>query len=206
LGSGRIFAVSESSIICEPFAIPRHWAQIGGLDFGWDHPTAGTKLAYDGDKDIIYVTADYRVRQQTPVLHVAALKPWGDWLPWAWPHDGLQHDKGSGEQLAQQYRSHGLKLTDEKATFIDGSNGVEAGVTEMLERMQTQRWKVFSTCGFWLEEFRLYHRDNGKIVKEFDDVLSSSRYAMMMLRCAESLASSSYSPPARDFGAGGWMS
>lgn len=55
----------------------------------------------------------------------------------------------------------------------------------MLDRMLTGRWKVFKTCPHWLEERRLYHRKEGKIVKERDDVLSASRYALMMLRHAE---------------------
>lgn len=202
LGSGRIFTISESAIVCDPFPIPSHWPQIGGLDFGWDHPTAAAKLAWDRDKDVVYLIADYRVRQQTPVLHAVALKAWGERLPWAWPHDGLQHDKASGEQLAESYRAHGLLLTPERATFDDGTNGVEAGVSKMLERMQTQRWKVFSTCGCWLEEFRLYHREDGKIVKEFDDVISASRYAFMMLRFAETLTGGEFKP---NFGGGGWM-
>lgn len=185
LGSGRIFPVLEENIVVDPFEIPRHWAQIGGLDFGWDHPTAGARLAWDRDNDVMYVTRDYRQREATPIIHAAALKPWDAWLPWSWPHDGLQHDKTSGDQLASQYRELGLNLTIERATFDDGSNGVEAGVSDILQRMQTGRWKVFSTCIFWLEEFRLYHRVDGKIVKERDDVLSASRYALMMKRYAE---------------------
>jgi hypothetical protein len=54
----------------------------------------------------------------------------------------------------------------------------------MLERMLTGRWKVFSNCQQWLEERRLYHRQDGKIVKESDDAISASRYAYMMLRHA----------------------
>jgi hypothetical protein len=54
----------------------------------------------------------------------------------------------------------------------------------MLQRMQTGRWKVFNTCQRWIEEFRLYHRDDGRIVKERDDLISASRYAMMMRRYA----------------------
>jgi phage terminase large subunit-like protein len=185
LGSGLIFPVIEEDIVCEPFDLPKIWAQIGGMDFGYDHPFGAAKLAWDRDNDIIYVTANYRERQATPIIHAASLRPWGDWLPWSWPHDGLQHDKGSGEQLALQYEAQKLNMLQERATFEDGTNGVEAGVSEMLQRMQTGRWKVFSTCGLWLEERRLYHRLDGKIVKERDDVLSASRYAMMMLRYAE---------------------
>jgi phage terminase large subunit-like protein len=185
LGSGRIFPVTEESIVVDPFTIPKHWAQIGGLDFGWDHPAAAARLAWDRDSDVIYVTGEYRESQNTPVIHAAAVKPWGDWLPWAWPHDGLQHDKGSGEQLAEQYRAQGLNMLTEKATFDDGSNGVEAGLMDMLDRMKTGRWKVFRTCPKWFEEFRMYHRKDGKVVKLKDDLISASRYALMMKRFAE---------------------
>lgn len=183
LGSGAVFPVAESMIVIPPMQIPDFWPRINGLDFGWDHPTAASQLAWDKDADVIYVVRDYRQREAVPAIHAAAVKPWGSY-PVAWPHDGLQHDKGSGEQLAGQYRTHGLPMLPERATFEDGSNGVEAGVSEMLERMQTGRWKVFSTCTSWLEEFRLYHRKDGLIVKEADDVISASRYGYMMRRFA----------------------
>ncbi|KQS79046.1 DNA packaging protein [Rhizobium sp. Leaf384] len=185
LGSGRIFPVTEESISVAPFEIPKHWVQIGGLDFGWDHPFGAAGCAWDRDADVFYVTKVYREREATPIIHAAALKPWGAWLPWSWPHDGLQHDKGSGEQLAKQYKVQGLAMLPERATFDDGTNGVEAGILDMLQRMQTGRWKVFSTCGEWFDEFRLYHRKDGKVVKERDDLISASRYALMMKRHAK---------------------
>lgn len=187
LGSGRVFPVAEDSIKVPAFAIPAHWPQIGGIDFGWDHPTAAAKLAWDRDNDCIYVTNSYGARETVPVIHAAALKVWGDWLPWAWPHDGLQHDKGSGETLAAQYRAQGLRMMPEKATFVDGGNGVEAGISEMLDRMLTGRWKVFEHLEDWFAEFRLYHRKDGLIVKLNDDRISAARYAMMMKRKALSL-------------------
>jgi hypothetical protein len=73
-------------------------------------------------------------------------------------------------------------MLEDRATFEDGGNGVEAGVTEMLDRMQTGRWKVFDHLEDWFGEFRLYHRKEGLIVKLNDDRLSASRYAMMMRR------------------------
>ncbi len=185
LGSGLIFPVIEEEIVVEPFAIPAIWPQINGVDFGYDHPFGAANIAWDRDGDTVYVTKCYRKREATPVVHAAGVKPWGEWIPCAWPHDGLQHDKGSGDQLAKLYADQGLNMLPERATWEDGGNGVEAGVAEMLDRMQTGRWKVFSTCKEWLEERRLYHRKDGKIVKERDDVISASRYALMMLRYAE---------------------
>lgn len=185
LGSGRVFPLSDDDIACDAPHVQREWALIGGMDFGWDHPTAAAKLAWDRDADCVYVTAAYRMREQTPIIHAAALKPWGEKLPWAWPHDGLQHDKGSGDKLADLYRNQGLNMLPERATFDDGSNGVEAGVLDMLDRMKTGRLKVARHLTEWFEEFRLYHRKDGKIVKERDDLLSATRYALMMLRFAE---------------------
>jgi hypothetical protein len=71
-----------------------------------------------------------------------------------------------------------------RATFEDGSNGLEAGVAEMHDRMQTGRLKVFEHLAEWFEEFNTYHRKDGLIVKEADDLLSATRYAMMMRRFA----------------------
>ena len=97
----------------------------------------------------------------------------------------MQHDKGSGEQLAKQYANAGLLMLKDRATFDDGSNGVEAGLMDMLERMQTGRFKVFANLDDWLQEFRMYHRKDGKVVKKVDDLLSSTRYALMMKRKAK---------------------
>ena len=55
----------------------------------------------------------------------------------------------------------------------------------MLTRMQTMRLKVFAHLEEWFEEFRLYHRTDGIIVKLNDDILSATRYAMMMRRKAK---------------------
>ena len=72
----------------------------------------------------------------------------------------------------------------QRATFEDGTNGVEAGVMDMLERMQTGRFKAFSHLNEWFDEFRLYHRQDGRIVKALDDIISATRYALMCKRFA----------------------
>jgi phage terminase large subunit-like protein len=185
LGSGRVFPIIEDGIKVQAFPIPSHWPRIAGIDFGIDHPTAVVWMAWDRDADVLYVTDCYRVKDQSPIIHAAAVRARGEWVPVAWPHDGLQRDKGSGEQLAKQYRDHGLSLTKDRATFEDGSNGLEAGVAEMLVRMQTQRLKVFAHLQDWFEEFRLYHRKDGLIVRLTDDLMSATRYAMMMRRFAK---------------------
>jgi phage terminase large subunit-like protein len=192
LGSGRIFAIEEESIKVEPFPIPAHWVQLGALDFGWDHPSAAVRMAWDKDTDTVYVIDCHRQREQTPQMFSLSIKEWPSWLPFAWPHDGLQHDKGSGEQLAEQYKKTGLKMMPNRATYPDGSNGVEAGLQDMLQRMQLRKFKVFSHLSDWFEEFRMYHRKDGKVVKESDDLMAATRYAWMMKRYAISKNESEY--------------
>jgi hypothetical protein len=53
--------------------------------------------------------------------------------------------------------------------------------------MERGRFKVFKHLNDWFEEFRLYHRKDGKVVKEMDDLMSATRYAVMMLRYARSV-------------------
>jgi len=206
LGSGRVFPIAREQLAVGSFEIPAHWPQIGGIDFGWDHPSAAVRLAWDRDSDTIYVIACHRARENTPAMFSASIRPWGDWLPWSWPHDGLQHDKGSGEQLMTMYRTHGLKMLPTRATFSDGSSGLEAGIQDLLDRMQTGRFKVFSHLTDWFDEFGLYHRNEGLIVKEHDDLMAATRYATMMIRHAviktgKKQQFAAFTPPQQQ----GWM-
>lgn len=191
LGSGRIFPVPRDVIAVEPFKVPEWWPRIGALDFGWDHPTAAVALAHDRDSGIVYVTHVYRAAQ-TPVHTVAAaLKGWGP-IPWAWPHDGLNSTAGSPDPLANQYRTHGLRMRPDPASYDDNRrNTVEAGLMDMLDRMLTGKLKVFRQHNDWFEEFELYHRKDGKVWKERDDIMSATRYGIMDLRFATAPAEAS---------------
>lgn len=194
LGSGRIFPLEDEVVSVEPFPLPDLWPRIAGIDFGWDHPSAAAWLAWDRDTDTVYVYDCWRMRESTPKEQAPHLLARGKWLPVAWPHDGLQHDKGSGFQLAGQYRAAGVNMLHEMAQFPETGDeeghktsrtSVEAGLLEMLDMMQGGRFKVFSSLNDWFEEFRLYHRKDGKVVKLQDDLMAATRYAYMMLRYAQ---------------------
>ena len=66
----------------------------------------------------------------------------------------------------------------------EGGISVEPGIMEMLQRMQTGRFKVFNYLRLWFEELRMYHRKDGKIVKVHDDLMSATRYATQSLQFA----------------------
>jgi Terminase RNaseH-like domain len=78
-------------------------------------------------------------------------------------------------------------MLHEHAQFEDGSVSVEAGLLDMLTRMEGGRFKVFRDLEDWFQEFRLYHRKDGKVVKEGDDLMSATRYGFVMLRYARTI-------------------
>ena len=122
LGSGRIFPVPEERLAIEQRDFPNHWPRIGGMDFGWDHPFAAVELIWDRDTDCVYVSRTYRCRESTPIMHAAALRPWGKDLRWAWPRDGRRETlEGAGVSLARQYTEQGLDMLHEHSQFEDGS-------------------------------------------------------------------------------------
>lgn len=186
LGAGLIFDFSDDEIKCQQFECPAHWWVINGMDFGWDHPQAHVQLWHDRDTDTLYLAQAWKKVRTTPSTAWGSVKAWSQGVPTAWPHDGLQHEKGSGAQQKAAYADAGWLMLAEHATWIDGGNGVEAGLVELYERMTTGRFKVFSHLSDWFEEKLNYHRDeNGNIVKINDDLLSATRYAYMMRRFAK---------------------
>jgi hypothetical protein len=69
----------------------------------------------------------------------------------------------------------------------------------MLDRMRGQRWFVFKGQNdTWMEEARLLHRDERDLlVKEGDDAVSASRYALMGLRHGRTGGRGNFSRPLR---------
>jgi hypothetical protein len=53
---------------------------------------------------------------------------------------------------------------------------------------------VFRHLHDWWEEFRLYHRKDGRVVKEHDDLMAASRYALMSLRFAKTIGKKPATP------------
>ncbi len=74
-----------------------------------------------------------------------------------------------------------------KLNLSIADNAVEAGIGEVLNRMQTGRLKVFRSLSRWQKEFARYHRMNmetvfgiqSKIVKKDDHELDATRYLAM---------------------------
>jgi len=192
MGTGIVYPVNEDVLKTDPIVIPGHWARIFAVDFGWDHPAALVCLAWDRDTDVIYVYDVWKQSKALLEVHAQAIKSRGEWVPIAWPHDGMKHDPKSGKPMADLYRSMGCNMHFQPFSNPpsigqkegQGGNGVEVGVLEILSRMETGRFKVFSHLKDWFDEWRMYHRKDGEIVKLNDDLMDATRYAVQMRRHA----------------------
>lgn len=196
MGSGLVFSVPDDMISVEPFDIPKTWPRGNGMDFGWDHPTALGFMALDRQTDKIYLYDTYKQRKVLPPIAAEVIKAKGRWIPTFWPRDGLQSDKGSGVSLSAQYMELGVNMhlehfrnpptPEEVAKGSKGNETVEPGLMEMLNRMTSDRFKVFSNQTAFFEEKRMYHRKNtnGKValVKLNEDLISGCRYGVQMRR------------------------
>jgi hypothetical protein len=180
--------LSEEYITCDPLEIPDHWFVIDGMDFGWDHPQAHIQLVEDRDNGMFYVTRAYKERKQSANDAWGAVKLWAKDVPTAWPHDGLQHEKGrdGGTIQMQHYADAGFNMHHSHATWPEGGNAVEAGIYELNDLLMKGKLKVIKGLRHILDEMLQYHRDDkGRIVKTNDDALDALRYAYMMRRFAK---------------------
>lgn len=172
LGSGAIYPVPESEIICEPFEVPDWWPRAYGFDVGWNK-TAAIWGAIDRESDTVYLYSEHYRGQAEPSIHADAIRGRGSWVPGAIDPASRGRGQKDGQQLWQAYRDLGLDV--HKA-----DNAVEAGIHNVFQRLSTGRIKVFSTLQNWLSEFRIYRRDeNGKVVKENDHLMDATRYLVM---------------------------
>jgi hypothetical protein len=154
-------------------------------DFGIGHPFAAVLLAQDRDHDCIHVLAELKIRGGVPTIRASAMKRIAPNVPVAWPHDGNQRDKGSGRTLTSIYKAEGLKMLSTHATFTTGGYSTEAGIKDMLGRINGGRFKVSDHCREWHDEFQTYHRKEGLIVKVNDDLMSATRIGVMQIRSAK---------------------
>lgn len=170
LGSGAIYPVPESTILVAPFEIPKHWPRWYGFDVGRN--TAVCWFAKDPESMTVYMVSEFFQVEGTPSQHADAIKLRGKWQRGAIDTSARGRSATDGENLFQMYIDLGLHIQN-------ADKAVEAGIYEVYEMLVQGRFKVFDTCRQWIEEFRMYRRDEkGKIVKTKDHLMDACRYGI----------------------------
>src|SRR5262249_14615829 len=120
LGTGPIFPVELLPAVVKAFN-PEDvysWCKlIVGIDFGYDHPFAAVLVAWSPSTNQTWVIDSFRMERSSALYHVQRIHSMTQGLrvPIAWPHDGSQHDKGSGLSLAAQYKAYNANMLPKHA-------------------------------------------------------------------------------------------
>lgn len=172
IGSGAIYPIPEEDLKVQPFKIPEWWPRAFAMDVGWNR-TAALWGALDRESDILYLYSEYYRGQAEPSVHADAIKSRGAWIPGVIDPASRGRNQKDGTQLFQIYTDLGLDIEKSK-------NAVEAGISEVWQRMSSGRIKIFSTLQNTFTELRMYHRDeNGKIIKSDDHLMDCCKYLIL---------------------------
>lgn len=173
LDEGAIYPVDPEQLFIPPFAIPDHFARGYALDVGWKR-TAALLGALDQDTGTYYLTHEYYVGEQQPIVHAHSIKsilPWDD-LEGAIDPAARGRSQKDGTKLMLQYEDLGLVLRV-------AENAVHNGLHVVLTLMQSNKLKVFNTLPYWKKEQSIYRRDKkGQIVKQNDHLMDTTRYLL----------------------------
>jgi phage terminase large subunit-like protein len=188
LGIARVFPFPIESLLRPIYADTdiKSWARyIVGIDFGFGHPFAAALCAWVSEPEEFFVIDGFKIERAEAYDHIKRIAGLcrGLRIPIAWPHDGLQHEKGSGEALADVYRRLGAPMLGTHAQNKVGGFHTEPAIEEMCGYMKRGAFAIANHMSELAEEILSYHRDEDyKIVRLRDDLISAVRYAFMMRR------------------------
>lgn len=172
LGAGAVYPVPESEYQVDPFAIPAHWPRAFGFDVGWNR-TAGIWAAQNPDTGVYYLYSEHYKGEAEPSIHAVGLKLPGKWIPGIIDTAARGRSQIDGQNLMAMYKDLGLNLKD-------ANKSVETGLYTCWEALSTGQIKVFKTLTNFMNEIRLYRRDEkGKIIKTNDHLMDAFRYLIM---------------------------
>jgi len=161
-----IFPIPDARIIVPEFKIPDHWPRAYGLDIRWN----GVALiwgARDPQSDVLYLISEHA--EADAAIHAAAIRSRGDWMLGLFDPTAHGRDQADGRRLMQVYRKLGLRLQITP-------NPIESGILDVWQRMQSGRLKVFPSLSKYLEQRRLYRRDErDQIVQDQDNLQDATR-------------------------------
>jgi hypothetical protein len=162
-----IYPVSEGQIVVPTFDLPRDWPRAFALDIRWES-VAAVWGARDPQSDVLYLYSEY-LAEADPAIHAAAIRSRGDWIHGLLDPASNGRDRRDGYRLAGMYRKLGLQIET-----MDSP--VESGILQAAQRMGSGRLKVFPSLVKYLDERKLYRRDEkDQIVRGRDQLQDAVR-------------------------------
>ena len=180
------------------FAIPDHWPRAYGVEIRWN-TVAAIWGARDPAADVLYLYSEY-CGEADPAIHAAAIRSRADWIRGLIDPGANGRNQADGSKLIAIYQQLGLKLRS-----VDSP--LEAGILTVWERMNSGRLKVFASLSRYLEERRLYRRnERDQIVQDRDNLQDAARCLVSGTAHMTTKAPVPTSPPPQFYkGSMGWV-
>ena len=192
-GHGRVFPFHKGEITYSESEtrVPDTLPHLVGIDighgFGRD-PSAAFQVAWDEDKDIVYVTRGKQESTDT-TRDLARLIVWTDHeSPVAWPNDANKSSMNADSTVSQQLRSMDINLLGKPFLNPKGADGKVnnwkmPGIKEMAQRFSDGRLKISERyCNDLLKQIEEYSYDvNGRLKDGNDHCVDAVRYAIMSI-------------------------
>lgn len=158
---GLVYPDFNRDHIIEPFKIPVEWRRQGAADFGFNNPHVTLKGAVDDD-DILYIYDEWYKSKMLLSVHAECMR------------DIRFVGDPSGKREIEELLDLGVRISS-------GDNDVGVGLQKVNERIRSQRLRIFKTCKNLIDEFEMYHWEEGKDKphKENDHCLDALRYLIM---------------------------
>lgn len=169
---GMIYDCFEDDAnLVDDFSIPPDWERVGGIDFGFNNPTAAVFLARNED-GVYYLSADYKRREAVMADHAADLVGKGG-ERWIWYGDP------AAAQNILEMRRLGL-------TVVEANNDVSNGIDTVYGLIKSRRLRIMRSCKATLDELGSYawkkDAKSGDLadepIKENDHLMDALRYAL----------------------------
>ncbi len=158
--------------IIEPKVMP-YKEVIAGIDWGYNHPSTIAVIGITNDNEYYLIDEYYKSGKTTSEIIERCLYFKETYKIRFWYPDPAEPDR------LEEMRRAGLHSRD----VIKNKNSVIKGIDAVRSLIRQNRFKVFNTCKYALDEFSLYSypsEDERKEepIKENDDMMDAIRYCI----------------------------
>ncbi len=193
MATGLIYPFLAKDIIVKPFDLEQWNPGIIGIDVAYTSPTAGALLRYDSASRTTYMVDEHYLSGMLTAVHASAIRIKFGCFPIRIDPSANRKER-DGENIIKEYKEEFGDAWEIK----NANNAVYSGITKLHTAMAQGRFKVFSTCRYWIEEWQNYVWDptktnaDGQAVprKKDDHLMDASRYGYMDIEDAKPLNAS----------------
>lgn len=140
LGSGQVYPIELLPSIVRSFnpdTLPLYARWCVGIDFGAT-AFAAVMIAWQPDVGLVWVVDSFQAERSSALYHVQRIHSMtrGLRMAVAWPQDGLQTERASGQGIITQYIGYGLNAMKHYA--VNGGTGKDNSVEPGISRRATK--------------------------------------------------------------------